>query len=87
MGTWLAMEALRQSAIAGQAELGGHIGEVMLAAPDIDLDVFRGQMARIGRAARVSVFAAADDRALSVSSTLAGSVRGSARWTSRARST
>ncbi len=73
MGTWLAMEALRQSAIAGQADLGGHIGEVMLAAPDIDLDVFRGQMARIGRAARVSVFAAADDRALSVSSTLAGS--------------
>lgn len=73
MGTWLAMEALRQNAIGGHADLGGHMGEVMLAAPDIDLDVFRAQMARLGGAARVSVFAAADDRALSVSATLAGS--------------
>jgi esterase/lipase superfamily enzyme len=73
MGTWLAMEALRQSGIAGRADLNGRIGEVMLAAPDIDLDVFRAQMARVGKAARVSVFAQADDRALSVSSTLAGS--------------
>ncbi len=72
MGTWLAMEALRQSAIAGKADLGGHIGEVMLAAPDIDLEVFRSQMTRLGRVARVSVFAASDDRALSVSRTLAG---------------
>ena len=73
MGTWLAMEALRQSAIAGRADLNGRIGEVMLAAPDIDIDVFRAQMARLGKTARVSVFAQSDDRALSVSSTLAGS--------------
>ncbi len=73
MGTWLAMEALRQSGIAGRADLNGRLGEVMLAAPDIDIDVFRAQMARIGSNARVSVFAQADDRALSVSSTLAGS--------------
>jgi esterase/lipase superfamily enzyme len=72
MGTWLAMEALRQAGIAGKGDLDGHIGEVMLAAPDIDLDVFRGQMARVGKTAHVSVFAAADDRALSVSRTLAG---------------
>ena len=72
MGTWLAMEALRQAAIGGKASLGGHLGEVMLAAPDIDLEVFRAQMSRLGDVARVSVFAAADDRALSVSSTLAG---------------
>lgn len=72
MGTWLAMEAMRQAAIGGKADLGGHLGEVMLAAPDIDLDVFRAQMSRLGSVARVSVFAAADDRALSVSSTLAG---------------
>ncbi len=73
MGTWLAMEALRQNAIAGRADLGGRIGEIMLASPDIDLDVFRAQMARIGRVTRVSVFAARDDRALSVSSVIAGS--------------
>ena len=72
MGTFLAMEALRQNAIAGQADLNGKLGDVMLAAPDIDLDVFRSQLARIGKSARISVFAAADDRALSLSSTLAG---------------
>ena len=72
MGTFLAMEALRQNAIAGQANLNGKLGDVMLAAPDIDLDVFRSQLARIGKAAQISVFAAADDRALSLSSTLAG---------------
>jgi esterase/lipase superfamily enzyme len=72
MGTFLAMEALRQNAIAGYPNLNGKLGDVMLAAPDIDLDVFRSQLARIGKAAQISVFAAADDRALSLSSTLAG---------------
>jgi esterase/lipase superfamily enzyme len=72
MGTWLAMEALRQGAIAGHADLTGHLGEIMLAAPDIDLAVFEGQMARLGPAAHVSVFISADDRALSLSSALVG---------------
>jgi esterase/lipase superfamily enzyme len=72
MGTWLAMEALRQGAIAGHADLAGHLGEIMLAAPDIDLAVFEGQMARLGPAAHVSVFVSADDRALSLSSALVG---------------
>ncbi len=73
MGTWLAMEALRQNAIGGQADLGGRLGEIMLASPDIGLDVFRGQMARLGNVTRVSVFAASDDKALSISGALAGS--------------
>ncbi|MFO1149334.1 MAG: alpha/beta fold hydrolase [Alsobacter sp.] len=72
MGTWLAMEALRQAALAGHGDLNGHLGEVMLAAPDIDLDVFRAQMVYVGKNARVSVFTSTDDRALSVSRTLAG---------------
>ena len=71
MGTWLAMEALRQRAIAGHANLDGHLGDVMLAAPDIDLDVFKQQMARL-KGARVAVFASANDKALSLSSTIAG---------------
>ena len=71
MGTWLAMEALRQRAISGHGTLDGHLGDVMLAAPDIDLDVFRQQMARL-KGARVSVFASSNDRALSLSSTIAG---------------
>jgi esterase/lipase superfamily enzyme len=72
MGGWVAMEALRQEAIAGKRDLGGHLGQVMLASPDIDLDVFSAQMARL-RPADVTVFATSKDRALSLSSALAQS--------------
>jgi esterase/lipase superfamily enzyme len=72
MGAWLAMEALRQNAIGGSPTFEGKLGEVMLAAPDVDLDVFRAQMTRLGRGVRVSIFVAADDRALQISSRLAG---------------
>jgi len=72
MGGWLAMEASRQEAIAGDRDLSGHLGEVMLASPDIDMDVFDGQMARL-RPASVTVFATANDRALSLSSAIAQS--------------
>lgn len=74
MGTWVAMEALRQNAIAGDPMLGGRLGEVMLAAPDLDLGVFEQQMARLP-GLRVSVFAATNDRALGLSQTLAGRSR------------
>ena len=72
MGGWLAMEALRQDAIAGHRDLDGHLGHVMLASPDIDMDVFGSQMARL-RPADVTVFASSKDRALSLSSALAQS--------------
>lgn len=71
MGAWLAMESLRENAIAGSPDLGGRLGDVMLAAPDIDLSVFRQQMARL-RGANVSIFVSANDRALNLSSRLAG---------------
>ena len=72
MGSWLTMEALRETAIAGHADLDGKLGSVMLAAPDIDLGVFRQQVARLDPA-RISVFVSRDDRALSLSSRIAGS--------------
>ncbi len=72
MGTWLTMEALREAAIAGRGDYRGHLGEVMLAAPDIDLDVFKQQLSRVAPFARISVFASADDRALSLSRMIAG---------------
>ncbi|AVO44010.1 alpha/beta hydrolase [Phreatobacter cathodiphilus] len=71
MGAFLTMEALRQVSIAGNGELGGRLGEVILAAPDLDVEVFRQQMARISRPSRVSLFVQSDDRALAVSSTVA----------------
>jgi len=71
MGSWLAMEALRENSIAGARNLGGRLGDVMLAAPDIDLNVFRQQMSRLS-GANVSIFVSANDRALNLSSRLAG---------------
>lgn len=71
MGAFLTMEALRQASIAGNGELGGRLGEVILAAPDLDVEVFRQQMARIQRPSRISLFVQSDDRALAASSTVA----------------
>ncbi len=71
MGTWLTMEALHERAIAGSPSLNGKLGLVMLAAPDIDLSVFRAQLAGLD-ATHFSVLVSADDKALSLSRTLAG---------------
>jgi esterase/lipase superfamily enzyme len=70
MGGWLSMEALRQSAIGGDRTLSGKLGTVILASPDIDMDVFASQMARV-KPARVIVLATPADRALSISSAIA----------------
>lgn len=71
MGTWLAMEALRQDAIAGKPDLDGKLGDVMLAAPDIDVSVFRNQIAKLDPA-HISLLVSANDKALSLSRRLAG---------------
>src|SRR5690606_31302625 len=39
MGAWVTMEAIRQMAIGGDSTLGGKLGDVLLASPDIDVDV------------------------------------------------
>ncbi|ACK50044.1 protein of unknown function DUF900 hydrolase family protein [Methylocella silvestris BL2] len=69
MGAWLTMEALRQDFIAGGARLNDKLGDIMLAAPDIDLNVFRQQISRLD-ASHIFVLVAANDRALSLSRTL-----------------
>jgi esterase/lipase superfamily enzyme len=71
MGAWLAMEALRENAISGSPDLNGKLGDVMLAAPDIDLNVFRQQLARLDPS-HVCVLVASNDRALSLARRLAG---------------
>ncbi|MGJ0502162.1 MAG: alpha/beta hydrolase [Methylocystis sp.] len=71
MGAWLTMETLRGVAQSGHPDLDGKLGEVMLAAPDIDLNVFRQQVARLDPQ-HVSIFVANNDRALSLSSRIAG---------------
>jgi esterase/lipase superfamily enzyme len=70
MGTLLTLEAVRQAAIRGDGSFGGKLRNIILAAPDVDLDVFRTQMRQIKRP--VTVFVSADDRALAFSRRFAG---------------
>ena len=73
MGTWLTMETLRSLAIAGDRDIGGRLGDVILASPDIDVDVFKSQMRRYGVPDRpFFVLLSDDDKALRVSSLIAG---------------
>jgi esterase/lipase superfamily enzyme len=74
MGTWLTMETLREAALSGSPDLNGRLGNVMLAAPDIDLSVFKQQVARLD-ATHFSVFVSKGDRALQLSAGLQGDRR------------
>ncbi len=67
MGNWTALEALRQMAIR-KGKLSPKIKDVMLAAPDVDVDVFRRQIAEIGDSRPpFTLFVSRDDEALAVS--------------------
>ncbi|WP_164844717.1 alpha/beta hydrolase [Brucella pituitosa] len=72
MGGWLVMEALRQLRLEGRNDVIARL-QVGLASPDIDIDVFRKQTAVVGRLSPpLTVLVSKDDRALAVSSRLAG---------------
>ncbi len=72
MGAWLVMESLRQLRLERQDDVIRKY-EVGLAAPDIDVDVFRAQVSVVGRLdPPLTVLVSADDRALAISSRLAG---------------
>ncbi|ASY65188.1 hypothetical protein SJ05684_b42060 (plasmid) [Sinorhizobium sojae CCBAU 05684] len=74
MGNWLALESLRQMAIRN-GRLPAKFKNVMLAAPDVDVDVFRSQIADMGRQLpRFTLFVSRDDRALAVSRRVWGNV-------------
>jgi esterase/lipase superfamily enzyme len=73
MGSYLVVEALRQMSIRDHG-LPPKIRDVMMASPDIDVDVFRRQIAEIDagpRPAQFTLFVSRDDRALGLSSFLA----------------
>lgn len=71
MGGWLVMEALRQLKLEGREDVLSRI-EVVLAAPDIDADVFRTQVTVVGKMSPpLTVLVSKDDRALKASSLLA----------------
>ena len=73
MGNWVTVEALRQIKISGDLKHADKFGVVVLAAPDIDLDVFKSQMRRFGKPKKpFYVVLSQDDKALSLSKFIAG---------------
>ncbi|WP_224816645.1 alpha/beta hydrolase [Hasllibacter sp. MH4015] len=73
IGSAIVMEVLRQLRIAGSADVLGHINGVILFSPDIDVDVFRAQAARIGELPQPFViFTSQRDRALTLSARITG---------------
>ncbi|SKA16397.1 alpha/beta hydrolase [Consotaella salsifontis] len=74
MGGWLTMEALRQLAIR-DGHLPAKLQNVILASPDLDVDVFGKQLQEIDtHRTRITLFTSTDDRALGLSRRIAGGV-------------
>jgi esterase/lipase superfamily enzyme len=76
MGAMLAIEGLRQLYAKEGAILVDRIGAIILAAPDLDPDVFSSSIARMRPLVdRMTVITSTDDRALAVATSLAGGPR------------
>lgn len=74
MGSWLTVEALRQMAIR-DGRVSPKIQNVILASPDLDVDVFGQQLAEIGeKRPKFTLFVSRDDRALALSKRISGNV-------------
>jgi esterase/lipase superfamily enzyme len=71
MGNWLVLEPLRQMAIRN-GRLPPKFKNVMLADADVDVDVFRSQIADLGP--QFTLFVSRDDRALALSRRIWGNV-------------
>lgn len=75
MGNWLAVETLRQAKLRARSPFIGKLNQVVLLAPDIDVDVFRTQLDAIGKLKHPIIVALSkDDLALRASQRLAGDV-------------
>ena len=75
MGNWVALEALRRMA-ARTGKIGAKIKNVMLVAPDVDVDVFRTEIKGMGTSRpRIALFVSQDDQALKLSKTIWGGVQ------------
>ncbi|MCW1751306.1 alpha/beta hydrolase [Rhizobium acaciae] len=74
MGGWLAAEALRGVAMR-EKSIPAKVKNVILASPDIDIDVFRRQFTEMGpRRPHFAILTSTRDKALEVSSWLSGGV-------------
>ena len=74
MGTWLAAEALRGVAMRNNS-IPAKVRNVVLASPDIDIDVFRRQFVEMGpNKPRFMIFTSTRDKALEFSRWLSGGI-------------
>ncbi len=76
MGTFLTMEGLVDAAQTGRLGTRGTIDQIVLASPDIDIDLFQTQIAQLPPAVvdRMYILISSDDSALRVSRRIAGGV-------------
>jgi esterase/lipase superfamily enzyme len=79
MGNWVALEALRGRSMRGAQTANSlktdKLKNAILVAPDVDVDVFRMQIQRMGTARpRIALFVSQDDEALSLSGKIWGGV-------------
>lgn len=75
MGTLLTMEGMLQSDLQGKLGKQGKLKSVILAAPDIDIDLFKSQLAQLKHGKdKIYVLVSKDDSALRVSRILSGGV-------------
>lgn len=75
MGTMLTVESLRQIHARVGETAALKIGAIVLASPDIDIDVFASSVKRVGSlAGRITVLTATNDRALGIINRLAGGI-------------
>ena len=74
MGTWLVAEALRGVAMRNNS-IPAKVRNVVLASPDIDIDVFRRQFVEMGpNKPRFMIFTSTQDKALEFSRLISGGV-------------
>jgi esterase/lipase superfamily enzyme len=72
-GNWVTVEALRQLSIAGRLSAHDKVDLIFLAAPDIDLDVFKSQLRQFKEPRKpFYVIVSRNDLALGFSSFIAG---------------
>jgi esterase/lipase superfamily enzyme len=73
MGSLITMEALARLALQGNRRVLDQIAGVILMSPDIDVDVFKGQAATIGKLPEpFIIFTSKKDKALAVSAKITG---------------
>lgn len=75
MGNWVTLEALRGRSLRHVARGNDKVKQAMLVAPDVDVDVFRATIKRMGpNRPKMLLFASQDDGALSLSKEIWGGV-------------